>query len=83
MDLHEWKATPEAWLHAEILALARRANFLNAALPNLLNPLALPGSCLKGIRKTLCFVDDLAIAELSNTHCVSHRKIGTYDQVEA
>src|SRR6202161_2090169 len=40
------------------------------ALRDPLNPLASPGRRLEGIRKILCLVHDLAVAELHNAHCV-------------
>jgi hypothetical protein len=43
---------------------------LSAASPDLLNPLSPPSRCLEGIPEILCFVDDLTVAELHNTHCV-------------
>ena len=47
---------------------ATSTNF-SAASRDLLNPL-LPGGRLEGIREILCFVDDVAVAELHNTHRV-------------
>src|SRR5271169_896286 len=43
---------------------------LRAASRGLLNPLPPPGWRFEGIREILCFVDDLAVAELHNTHRV-------------
>jgi len=43
---------------------------LSAASRDLLNPLPPPGRRLEGIPEILCFVDDLAVAELHNAHCV-------------
>ncbi len=43
---------------------------LSAASRDPLNPLAPPGRRLEGIREVLCFVHDLAVAELHNAHCV-------------
>ena len=40
------------------------------ASPDLLNPLPSPGRRLEGIPKILRFVDDLAVAELHDTHGV-------------
>ena len=37
---------------------------------DLLNPLPAPSRRLEGIREILCFVDDLAVAELHNAHRV-------------
>src|ERR1700722_12016560 len=37
--------------------------------PDTLNPLAPPRRRLEGIRKILCLVHDLAVAELHNAHC--------------
>jgi hypothetical protein len=53
-------------------ANSRQANFLtlSAASRDLLNPLSPPNRCLEGIPEILCFVDDLTVAELHNTHCV-------------
>ena len=50
----------------------REANFLilSAASRDLLNPLPPPSRRLEGIREILCFVDDLAVPELHNTHRV-------------
>ncbi len=50
----------------------RQATFLilSAASRDLLNPLPAPGGGREGIPEILCFVDDLAVAELHNTHCV-------------
>ena len=45
-------------------------SFVGAASRDLLNPLSPPSRCLEGIPEILCFVDDLAVAELHNTHCV-------------
>src|ERR1700746_1526429 len=45
---------------------------VSAASRELLNPLPPPGWRLEGIPKILCFVDDLAVAELHDTHRV-HR----------
>jgi hypothetical protein len=49
-----------------------QTNFLilSAASRDLLNPLPPPVWRVKGIPEILCFVDDLAIAELHNTHRV-------------
>src|ERR1700733_7521303 len=44
--------------------------FSTPALPDTLNPLAPPSRRLEGIRKILCLVHDLAVAELHNAHCV-------------
>jgi hypothetical protein len=41
-----------------------------SASRDLLNPLLPPGRRLEGIPEILCFVDDLAVAELRNTHRV-------------
>src|SRR5262249_20241174 len=52
---------------------SRRMNpgsILSAASRGLLNPLPPPGRRLEGIPEILCFVDDLAVAELHNTHRV-------------
>ena len=43
---------------------------LSAASRDLLNPLPPPGRRLEGIPEILCFVDDLAVAELHNAHSV-------------
>ena len=43
---------------------------LSTASRDLLNPLPPPGRRLEGIREILCFVDDLAVAELHNTYRV-------------
>jgi hypothetical protein len=50
----------------------RPSNFLvlSAVSRDLLNPLLSPGRRLEGIAKILGFVDDLAAAELHNTHRV-------------
>jgi hypothetical protein len=50
----------------------RQGNFLmlSAASRALLDPLLPPGRGLEGIREILCLVDDLAVAELHNTHGV-------------
>src|SRR5246127_5742192 len=45
-------------------------SFAGAASGDLLNPLSPPSRCLEGIPEILCFVDDLAVAELHNTHRV-------------
>src|SRR4029077_19026841 len=44
------------------------SNFRGAASLDLLNPLPPPSRRLEGIREILCFVDDLAVAELHNAH---------------
>src|ERR1700675_913943 len=58
-----------AWRHWSAI---RQANFLilSAASRDLLSPLSPPGRRLEGIGDILCFVDDLAVAELHNTHGV-------------
>jgi hypothetical protein len=43
---------------------------LNAASRDPLNPLAPPSRRLEGIRKILCLVHNLTVAELHNAHCV-------------
>src|ERR1700687_4359246 len=43
---------------------------LSAASRDLLNPLSPPGGSVEGIPEILCFVEDLAVAELHNTHRV-------------
>ena len=43
---------------------------LNAASPNLLNPLTSPGWRLEGVCEILCFVRYLTVAELHNAHGV-------------
>jgi hypothetical protein len=50
----------------------REAKFLtfSAASSALLNPLPPPSRRLERIPEILCFVDDLAVAELHNTHRV-------------
>jgi hypothetical protein len=50
----------------------RQANFLilSAASRDLLNPLSPPEGRLEGLAEILCLVDDLAVAELHNTHRV-------------
>jgi len=57
---------------ALIRTLVRQADFLilSAASRDLLNPLLPPGRRVEGIPEILCFVDDLAVAELHNTHGV-------------
>ena len=43
---------------------------LGAASRDLLNPWPPPSRRVEGIREILCFVDDFAVAELHNAHCV-------------
>jgi hypothetical protein len=45
-------------------------SILSAASRDLLNPLPPPGWRFEGIPEILCFVDDLAVAELHDTHRV-------------
>ncbi len=47
------------------------ASVVRAASRDLLNPLRPPSWRLEGIIEILCFVDDLAIAELYDTHRVN------------
>ena len=49
---------------------ARPTPILKTASRHPLNPLAPPGRRLEGIRKILCLVHDLTVAELHNAHCV-------------
>jgi hypothetical protein len=54
-------------------AASRRMNpgsILSAASRDALNPLPPPGWRLEGNREILCFVDDLAVTELHDTHRV-------------
>src|ERR1700734_169829 len=48
----------------------RTNRFSTPALSDTLNPLAPPRRRLEGIRKILCLVHDLAVAELHNAHRV-------------
>src|SRR5580704_5569051 len=53
-----------------VRAVRTRCLILIVASRDLLNPLPPPGRRLEGVPEILCFVDDLAVAELHNTHRV-------------
>jgi hypothetical protein len=75
--LHDLEPSVDAFLAELLRGLSRRPKSIAAkffydemASRDLLNPLAPPGRRLEGIREILRFVDDLAVAELHNTHRV-------------